>query len=59
MRIALWQDHSPSGDIETAFAALERALRAASAMGAAMLVAPELCLPGYNQPPKGQRRGGP
>lgn len=58
-RIALWQDHSPAGDIAAAFARLEPALRAAAAMGAVTLVAPELYLPGYNQDPQGQARGGP
>jgi len=47
-RIALWQGPSPAGDIEAAFAALRPALEAAAAMGARMLVAPELFLPGYN-----------
>lgn len=48
-RIALWQGPSPQGDIKAAFAALGQAMRAAGAMGARMLVAPELYLPGYNQ----------
>jgi nitrilase len=48
-RIALWQGPSPEGDAEAAFATLDQALRAASAMGAKALVAPELYLPGYNQ----------
>lgn len=47
--IALWQGPSPETDIKAAFAALGQAMRAAGAMGARMLVAPELYLPGYNQ----------
>lgn len=48
-RIALWQGPSPECNIQGAFAALGQAMRAAGAMGAKMLVAPELYLPGYNQ----------
>ena len=48
-RIALWQGPSPEADIKVAFATLGQAMRAAGAMGAKMLVAPELYLPGYNQ----------
>ena len=48
-RIALWQGPSPEADIKSAFATLGQAMRAAGAMGAKMLVAPELYLPGYNQ----------
>lgn len=48
-RIALWQGPSPECDIPAAFAALGQAMRAAGAMGARVLVAPELYLPGYNQ----------
>ena len=48
-RIALWQGPSPCSDIKVAFASLGQAMRAAGAMGAKMLVAPELYLPGYNQ----------
>jgi predicted amidohydrolase len=47
-RLALWQGPSPAGDEAAAFAALDAALRAAGALGARMLVAPELFLPGYN-----------
>jgi predicted amidohydrolase len=50
MRIAIWQVPSPQGDIEAALTALSAALKAAAAMGAAMLVGPEVYLPGYNQP---------
>jgi predicted amidohydrolase len=50
LRLALWQGPSPQGDIADGVATLGRALRAAGAMGAACLVAPELWLPGYNQP---------
>ncbi len=49
MRIALWQTHSPAGDVATALIDLSRALHAAAAMGAVMLVTPEVYLPGYNQ----------
>lgn len=49
-RIAIWQDRSPQGDLEVALARLGAALRGAGAMGAAMLVAPEAYLPGYNHP---------
>jgi 5-aminopentanamidase len=48
--IAVWQSTSPQGDEAAAFAALDCALGAAAAMGAFVLVAPELYLPGYNQP---------
>ena len=48
MKIAVLQSPSPSGDIELAFAQLTRALNAAGAAGAAVLVAPEAYFPGYN-----------
>ena len=48
-RVAIWQGPSPEGDIKLAFTALGQAMRAAAAMGARVLVAPELYLPGYNQ----------
>lgn len=60
-RIALWQGPSPKGDIKAAFATLSQAMRAAAAMGAKVLVAPELYLPGYNHdniPDLAQERGG-
>lgn len=60
--IALWQTTSPEGSDDTAFAALDAALRAASAMGAITLVGPETYFPGYNQPDipaRAQPRGGP
>jgi 5-aminopentanamidase len=50
MKVALWQGRSPEGDSALAVAALETALAAAGAAGAAVLVAPEVWLPGYNQP---------
>jgi 5-aminopentanamidase len=50
LRLALWQGPSPAGDIDAAFADLAAALAAAAAMGARMLVAPEVFLPGYNHP---------
>jgi 5-aminopentanamidase len=48
LRLALWQGPSPAGDIEGAFADLAAALEASAAMGARMLVGPEVFLPGYN-----------
>ena len=62
MNLALWQGPSPAGDIDQAFAALSAALHAAAAMGAEMLVAPEVYLPGYNLghiASLAQPRGGP
>lgn len=59
--IALWQGPSPGGSDDAAFAALDTALCAAAAMGAITLVAPEIFLPGYNQPDipaRAQPRGG-
>ncbi len=50
MRLALWQGPSPAGNLETALETLTRALNAAGAMGADVLVAPEIYFPGYNQP---------
>ncbi|MGL4321039.1 MAG: nitrilase-related carbon-nitrogen hydrolase, partial [Paracoccaceae bacterium] len=50
MRVAVLQAHSPMGDLDAACAAAEGALAAAGAMGAAVLVLPEVWLPGYNQP---------
>lgn len=50
MRLAVLQAPSPEGDVEAACLAVERALRAAAAAGADALVAPEIFLPGYNQP---------
>lgn len=60
--IALWQGPSPGGSDAAAFAALDAALKAAAAMGAVTLVAPEAFFPGYNQPDipaRAQPRGGP
>ena len=48
MRLAVWQGTSPAGDGAAGLAALAPALKAAGAMGAAALVAPEGWLPGYN-----------
>ena len=48
MRLALLQDASPDGNIETGLARAEAALAAAGAMGAQMLTLPECWLPGYN-----------
>ena len=50
MRVALWQGRSPAGDLARALDEAVRALRAAGAMGASVLVLPEVWLPGYNQP---------
>lgn len=50
MRLSVLQSPSPAGDVDAACAALETALRAASAAGADVLVAPEIFLPGYNHP---------
>ena len=50
MRLAIWQVPSPAGNVTQALHDLDRALHAAAAMGAAMLVTPEVYLPGYNQP---------
>lgn len=48
MRVAVWQDRSPAGDVEGGLARLASALRAAGAAGAEALVGPEVFLPGYN-----------
>lgn len=48
MRLALWQDWSPMGDQTTAINKIERAAKAAGAIGSAILVLPEVFLPGYN-----------
>ncbi|MES2435114.1 MAG: nitrilase-related carbon-nitrogen hydrolase [Pseudomonadota bacterium] len=48
LRLALLQAPSPAGDCGVAFEAVERALRAAGAAGADMLVVPESFAPGYN-----------
>lgn len=61
MRLALFQPPSPAGDAEAALTALEAPLRAAAAMGAGLLLAPETFLPGYNCgtiPEQAQPRGG-
>ena len=48
MRLALWQAASPAGDVEAGLFGLGRALAAAAAAGADVLVGPESFLPGYN-----------
>ncbi|MDH3263283.1 MAG: carbon-nitrogen hydrolase family protein [Paracoccaceae bacterium] len=48
MKLALFQLPSPAGDLEAAFAAIERGLATAAGAGAGMAVFPELFLPGYN-----------
>lgn len=50
MRLALLQAPSPMGDLDLACTQAEAALAAAAAMGASVLVLPEIWLPGYNQP---------
>ncbi|QEW22920.1 (R)-stereoselective amidase [Marinibacterium anthonyi] len=50
MKIALYQSPTTDGDIERAFARIERALAAAAQAGANLAVLPELYLPGYNRP---------
>ncbi|QYK43463.1 MAG: nitrilase [Paracoccaceae bacterium] len=50
MCVALWQGRSPEGDTGAAVDQAVRALHAAAAMGAAVLVLPEVWLPGYNRP---------
>jgi predicted amidohydrolase len=50
MRLALWQGRSPAADIDLACTQAEAALKAAAALGAAVLVLPEVWLPGYNLP---------
>ena len=49
-RLGLYQGHSPSGDIETAFSTIEQVLLASAAMGADLALFPEVYLPGYNAP---------
>jgi 5-aminopentanamidase len=49
MKLALWQGTSPASDLASGLAQVETALAAASAVGAAALVLPEVWLPGYNQ----------
>ncbi len=61
LRLALWQGPSPQGNADAAFETLARALNGAGAAGATILVAPEVYLPGYNQPDiaaRAQPRGG-
>ena len=49
MRLALLQGTSPASNLDMALSQAEQALKAASALGAAVLVLPEIWLPGYNQ----------
>lgn len=61
MRIALLQTPSPAANDDAAFATLSAALGAAGAAGATIMTAPEVYLPGYNQPDiaaRAQPRGG-
>ena len=48
MRVALWQGPSPAGNLDLAIAQAEAALRGAAAMGADVVVLPEVWLPGYH-----------
>lgn len=48
MTVALWQGPARTDDTQAALADLMAALKAAAAMGARMLVAPEVFFPGYN-----------
>ena len=50
LRLALWQGPSPAGDAALALETLRPALQAAGRLGAALLTAPEVYLPGYNHP---------
>ena len=50
MRIAVYQGPSPAGAMAAGWATLDRAMGAAGAAGADVLVLPELFLPGYNHP---------
>ncbi len=50
MKLALYQGPAQSGATEAGFATIQTQLAAAAAAGAAMLVMPELYLPGYNHP---------
>lgn len=50
MKIALCQSPTTDGDIEGAFARIDRALGAATLAGADLAIFPELVLPGYNRP---------
>ncbi len=50
LRLAVLQALSPAGDGAAAMVALGAGLAVAEAAGAAVLVAPELFLPGYNVP---------
>ncbi|WP_319003717.1 carbon-nitrogen hydrolase family protein [Alloyangia pacifica] len=63
MKLALYQAPPVGDDLEAGFARLAANLRAAAAAGARLLIAPELFLPGYNQPELhgalSQPRGGP
>lgn len=50
MKLAIYQSRATDGDIDTAFDVAATMLDAAARAGAAMLVLPELYLPGYNRP---------
>lgn len=59
--IALWQGHARTDDTPAALADLRAALAGAAAVGARLLVAPEVFFPGYNSgniPALAQPRGG-
>ncbi|WP_323770695.1 carbon-nitrogen hydrolase family protein [Antarctobacter sp.] len=50
MKLAVYQGAPTDGDEAGAFARIERCLAASAAMGAELVVFPELFLPGYNRP---------
>ncbi len=50
MKLGIYQTPPVQGDVEAGFARIAQQLDAAARAGADMLVAPELFLPGYNQP---------
>lgn len=62
MKLAVYQGAPTDGDEAGAFAQIEKCLAAASAMGADLVVFPELFLPGYNRPDlhpvRAQEQGG-
>lgn len=49
LTLALWQDRSPAGQVEDAFATMAQATRAAAGLGADAIVFPELFVTGYDR----------